>query len=292
MQGLETKQLIIPKKLIEKVLENEKFDAITPKDLIGTGLIKGCGKEGEMYFIHLTYQEYSLAKYISSLSGQQQSTFVQTYRYKPQFHLVIRMLAGCLWEESNGDPKTLETFFEWLYTGHVDMIGSYQTELVLACLDECRSEKLEEMIWNKYPIADFVNYVLKHEATRDCLMRFMALSGKAFAQVMKAVQEDDTEEQVSWFFDNLEHCVRGDYLSDRFWAFMSWGIQHPSKYVRESAVKALGKVATHADKETVPIILGLLQTALGDTEWLCANLPQMPLERLQPMQTKKPFPSF
>ena len=99
-----------------------------------------------MYFIDLTYQEYCIAQHISTLSEKEQKAFVQDYRYKPQFHLVLRMCAGCIAEKTNKNFLQLETFFGWLYEEPVDVVGSYQTELVLSCLEECCSPQLEEAI--------------------------------------------------------------------------------------------------------------------------------------------------
>jgi HEAT repeat protein len=259
-QGLDSKQLIISKGLIENVLMNEKFKAIHKKDLIGSGFLKGCGREGEMYFIHLTYQEYSIAKYVSTLSKKEQCNFVQNYRYKPQFHLVMRMLAGCLWEKWDRNIQELEVFFVWLYSGHVDMIGSYQVELVLACLEECRCDELEDVIWKKYKIADFVDDVLQSEKTRDCLIQFMAVSRRAFEQVRNNVQNE--MEQLKWFLVNLEMFIKREYLLTLDWFFLA--LSNFNKDSRYSLSRHVGVVAAHASQESISEILEWLKIALNN----------------------------
>ena len=137
LKGLDNKQLILPKTLIDAALEDKKFDTISSKDLIGTGLIKGCGENGEMYFIHLTYQEYTIAESISNLPTEEQRAFVQTYRYKPHFHLVICMLAGSIWEKTHQNFDTLKMFFEWLYSDPVNQSSEEMLKLGFGCLNEC-----------------------------------------------------------------------------------------------------------------------------------------------------------
>ena len=179
LKGLVSKQLIISdalvvNTLIEKSLEDARFEKIRRQDLIATGLVKECGTNGALYFLHLTYQEYCIAHYISSLpqssldkkqAQDRQRAFIQTYRYQPHFHLVIRMLAGCMWEASQ-DLQAMELFFEWLYSGHTDLIGAYHTEQVFSCLDECRSVELEKRIWERYKIGDFVSCIMEQSSDK------------------------------------------------------------------------------------------------------------------------------
>ncbi len=264
LKGLDSKQLILPKTLVDDALGDEKFDTISSKDLINTGLVKGCGENGEMYFIHLTYQEYAIAESISSLPTEEQRDFIQAYRYKPHFHLVIRMLSGCIWQKTNKNLKALETFFEWLYSEPIDLIGSYQAELVLSCLDECRSPKLEDIIWEKYKIANFVEYVSKDEMTPVCLSQLMSISQRAFLQVVKKLQKEDSEKQISWFFLNLSRFIKKEYLSDDFSDFMRSALSNKDNSVRINAAKVLGKVAGRVGENRIPELLNWLQRVLND----------------------------
>ena len=241
--------------MIEGVLKDKK--KCTQKDLIETGLIKGCGESGEMYFIHLTYQEYSIAKLISNLTPEEQRVFIQGYRYKPQFHLVIRMLAGCIWEKTK-DLKALELFFEWLYSGPVDLIGSYQIELVLACLGECRGAALDESIWIKYKIADFVDYVSEHEATRDCLSRLMSLSRRAFLQVMEKLQNKEAhQELLKWFLSNLSQFIKKEYLSDAFFDFIKRALSDKESVCTQGCCRSSRKHSSTCRRKKHPSNLRL-----------------------------------
>ena len=269
LKGLDQRQLIFSKGMVEDVLANQDFDTLRPADFIGTGLIKGCGQDGEMYFIHLTYQEYCIAQQISLLSEKEQSDFVQRYRYQPQFHLVIRMLAGSLWGKSHKNIQSLEVFFEWLYAEPVDMIGSYQTELVLACLEECQNTQLEEVIWKKYKIADFIERVFSNENMRDCLNRCMRNSRKAFFQVLKKLQEVDNATDVKWFLGNLQHFLKADCLSDDFFAFIKRCLSHSNDLICDAVVNALAKPTFPAEKKHLPTLLGWLQAALDDQYFHC-----------------------
>ncbi len=282
LKGLVSKQLIIPdalvtNTLIEKSLEDGRFEKIRRQDLISTGLVKECGTDGTLYFLHLTYQEYCIAHYISSLpqssldkkqAQDKQRAFIQTYRYQPHFHLVIRMLAGCMWEASK-DLQTMELFFEWLYSGHTDLIGAYQTELVLSCLDECRSKELEKRIWEKYKIGDFVGWIMEREATRDYLSRLMALSTPAFTQVAQHLDKVDTQEKnnkkfLCWFFDHVQQYANETRFPQILGMVLQAALDDKSLETRSIANEVIGKLADHVRKANIPQILNMLQAALSD----------------------------
>jgi hypothetical protein len=222
LQGLESGRFMISSEL---ALKNKKFDKIDTKALIGTGFVRGCIGNGEIYFTEPIYQEYSVAKLISDCSEKQQQDFVMRYRFKPQFQPIFRLLAGCIWENTHRDIKALEKFIGWIYGNPVgiesseqelsfhdpdeensfDLIGSYPLQLILSCLKECSSSQLEEIIWRKYKITDFVDYVSSFETTIDCLVRLMALSNRACEQVVKKLKKEGTN--VRKFFDCLTTCV-------------------------------------------------------------------------------------
>ncbi len=285
LKGLVSKQLIIPdalvtNTLIEKSLEDGRFGKIRRQDLIATGLVKECGTNGALYFLHLTYQEYCIASYISSLpqssldkkqAQDRQRAFIQTYRYQPHFHLVIRMLAGCMWEVSK-DLQTMELFFEWLYSGHIDLVGAYHTELVLSCLDECRSEELEKRIWEKYKLGDFVGCIMERKATRDYLSRLMALSTPVCTQVVQHLDKVGTQEKnnrkfLYWIFKHVQQYAN-EKRFNQILGTIQKALDHPGSdsEVRRYAAEALGELAAHAGKENIPQILNMLQAALSDQD--------------------------
>ncbi len=309
LKGLESKQLIISdtlvvNALIEKSLEDGRFEKIRRQDLISTGLVKECGTDDALYFLHLTYQEYCIAHYISSLpqssldkkqAQDRQRAFIQTYRYQPHFHLVIRMLAGCMWEASK-DLQTMELFFEWLYSGHTDLIGAYQTELVLSCLDECRSEELEKRIWEKYKLGDFVGRIMEREATRDCLSRLMSLSTPAFTQVAQHLdkvgnQEKKNTEFLRWFFDHVQQ-----YANETRFPLILGMVQKAlcdqSHFVRDSAAGSLGELVAHAGKENIHQILVTLLKALIDQNPCVRSSAVKALANLAAHVKKENIPQF
>ncbi len=309
LKGLESKQLIISdtlvvNALIEKSLEDGRFEKIRRQDLISTGLVKECGTNGALYFLHLTYQEYCIAHYISSLpqssldkkqAQDKQRAFIQTYRYQPHFHLVIRMLAGCMWEASK-DLQTMELFFEWLYSGHTDLIGAYQTELALSCLDECRSEELEKRIWEKYKIGDFVGCIMEREATRDYLSRLMALSTPAFTQVAQHLDKVDTQEKnnkkfLCWFFDHVQQYAN-ETRFPQILGMVQKAQSDPEKDVHCSAAKALGKLAAHVEKGNIPQILNMLQVDQSYEEWKVRRSTAAALKELAPHAGKENIPQI
>ncbi len=309
LKGLVSKQLIIPdalvnNTLIEKTLEDGRFGKIRRQDLISTGLVKECGTDGALYFLHLTYQEYCIAHYISSLpqssldkkqAQDKLHAFIQTYRYQPHFHLVIRMLAGCMWEASK-DLQTMELFFEWLYSGHTDLIGAYHTELVLSCLDECRSEELETRIWDKYKIGDFVGRIMEREATRDYLSRLMALSTPAFTQVAQHLDKVETQEKnnkkfLCWFFDHVQQYANVKRVP-QILGMVQKAQSDPEEDVHCSAAEALGKLAAHVEKGNIPQILNMLQADLSYNEGGVREHAAEAIRELAPHAKKKNPPQI
>ncbi len=281
LEGLEnrmpiTKQ-VIEKVLIENELANPRFRDIKYQQLMSTGLLNTRG-EGEVVFLHHIYQEYSVARYISSLSKsdkkhalERQCRFVQTHRYKPHFHTVISLLTGCMWEDSKENVKAMEMFFEWINGGHKDIVGSYQIELTLSCLVECRSEELERRIWEKYKIADFVDCVLGREGARDCLSRWMSLSGRVFTQVVDHIKNDDSQEKIMWFFKNLNHFLKLDHFLKTenvlpVLNLIQMGLSHKKQDVLWGASSCLLKLSSHVNEETLSQFLDWLQIFLAHEE--------------------------
>ncbi|MGZ3634123.1 MAG: hypothetical protein ACXVAJ_07335, partial [Parachlamydiaceae bacterium] len=219
LKGLENRELIISESLIVSVLEDKKYRKLELKseDLIRSGLIKGCGKNGEMYFIHLIYQEYCIAKATSKLAEDKRCEFVQKYRYKPHFHLVMRMLTGCIWERSEKNLSELETFFGSFYRKPIDLIGTYQTTLVLSCLNECKNEKLEEAIWEKYKIEKCINSVLRLDAFKNFIWEIMPISIKAFNRILNYFLSSSSSGEIEFFVCMLSKFFRKDYLCEDLW---------------------------------------------------------------------------
>jgi HEAT repeat protein len=327
-KGLDQRQLILPRQLTEDVLSNQAYDTLHLADLIGTGLVKGCGEENDIYFIHLTYQEYCIAQSVSRWPSQQQQAFVQAYRYQPQFHLVIRMLASCLWAETRHNLEALGVFFEWLYSEPVDLIGSYQTELVLACLEECQSPQLEELVWGKYKIGDFVKQVVADKHLEDCLHRWMKLSKRVFLEVFKEVEKDKSlTERFLWA---IQSSFRESYWSDELFTFIrcclsdsDWNVlcsavkilgkivphlgeknipilldwvqtvlSNSDSYVRYSAVNALGEIAPHVGEKNILTLLGWVQTALSDSDWSVRRHSVATLSKITPHVGEKNIPTL
>lgn len=201
---------------------------------------------------------FSIAHYISHLPKEEQRTFVKTYRYQLQFHLIIQMLANCLWENSNQDIKTLEQFFEWLYNGNPDLVGSYQTGLVLSCLDACGSPELEKQIWQKYKIENFLNCLLEESDTRNYLSRLMELFECVFTHIVRKLQNEGSDEHVNWVLRDISRSIKKEYLTDDFWIFMKNAL-HVRQWTGEAAADVIGGIAPLIDKKKLPTIITWLE---------------------------------
>ena len=252
-------------------ISQEHVDPVLFQKLMTTGLLLECG-QGVVKFLHQIYQQYSIARYLSSLSKidnkqvrEKLSRFVQRNRYLPRFRDVISMLAGCMWMDSNKNVKTLEMFFEWLYGGHKELVGSYQTELVLSCLDECRSVDLERRIWERYKIAEFVEGVLVHEGTRECLIRWMALSDRVFMQVLQHITKGDSPQMLAWFLKHLGSGLKEEAIP-LVLDLLQKALNHQEEEIRSAASSALIGIAQYVKEETVSQFLDLIHVVLANED--------------------------
>ena len=95
----------------------------------------------DYYFIHLTFQEYYAARYISDAYSQDpgsqhhQATldFTAQHKYNPRYQIVWWFVAGIL---SHEYPPDLHRFFDQLLREPREIIPTNEWGLWLRCLDE------------------------------------------------------------------------------------------------------------------------------------------------------------
>jgi HEAT repeat protein len=222
---------------------------------------------GQLGFVAERYEACQVnPAYIRSLNEQELYDFMQIYRYSSSDHKAMRLMASCLWQDSGRDIETLTNFFKWLCSGNIDIAGGYQTEMILACLSECRSAQLEEIVWEACEIARFVSDVLKYRAMRPCLIRFMKISERVFVQVRDAAQEKGGE-LLDWFLKHRtveKKAPHEDKAPPPTLDQIQEALDHKSPWVRRDGLKALGKTVAKMDGETLPILLRWVQLALKD----------------------------
>ena len=141
------------------------------------------------------------------------NNYIKTNRCHPHYQLIMRGLAKRIWDESSQDVARMKQFFALLCKDNQDLVGSYQVELLLACLNACPHDDLEKYIWEEYRIASSICSILSYKYQflcyndkLDCLIRSMSHSKRAYDQVKSYIQVK--EEYRYWFvqhFDDFSH---------------------------------------------------------------------------------------
>ena len=74
---------------------------------------------------------------------------------------------------------------------------------------------LENQIWQKHKIGDFIASILQVQTRWDCLKQLMAISDKAYALVLDYFVNDSPGvlKSLQWFLNNLNLSVKeAEYL--------------------------------------------------------------------------------
>ena len=125
--------------------------------LLGTGFIERAGTDqngNELFcFTHLTFQEYFAALYLSNWTKEEQRQFVIEHRNQSRFRQVLAFFTGLLAGKENGS-ELVEELFAWMHSPGADIIGAYQLELLLKCLNECSDSGFKERIYRIYGLLE------------------------------------------------------------------------------------------------------------------------------------------
>ncbi len=152
LSGLQSGQLLIAGTAIERTGQQNL--------LLATGLLKK-NESGQYYFLHLTFQEYLTAQFISDRPQEEQKQFVLLHRNLPQFQLVIGFLAGLLSQRLCSEE--MREFFGWLHQPGADLIGIHQSSLTLRCLNECADPDLHQWVERTYGLKKAFLHLIDHE---------------------------------------------------------------------------------------------------------------------------------
>ncbi|MDE3047475.1 MAG: NACHT domain-containing protein, partial [Verrucomicrobiota bacterium] len=165
LRGLQGGNLLVDRSAVADIAQ--EFGCPSLEELEKTGLLE---KVGDAYqFLHLTFQEYLTAEWISTKPSQEIKEFVVAHRYRPQFQLIIAFLAGMIadQETSSHGPMKLMEFMEALHHAQgADMIGAYQLELTLRCLNECSSTQRNQ-VEKKYHVYEVLNKLVVFTVLND-----------------------------------------------------------------------------------------------------------------------------
>ncbi len=131
MEAMNQNSLFVSISDIEKVIQREGVELNRIRDL-GLFRVEKIGGS----FIHLTFQEFFAAKYISRLlreSSEKAAKIIRKKKFDPRWQIVLSMTAGVLAQ----DETTLQHFFDQLYAPPRDLGGLRELMLLAKHFKEC-----------------------------------------------------------------------------------------------------------------------------------------------------------
>ena len=116
-------------------IENSVDDIFFEENVIYSGFLKSDAKEKDLLdncfeFLHLTFQEYFSALYVSMLSKEEQSEIIRDWKFYPHMQMFFAFLGGLI-----GDKEFLLREIE---SEPRDLIGFHEFSSILICASEMR----------------------------------------------------------------------------------------------------------------------------------------------------------
>lgn len=155
----------IPKDLVTEIRTKFGFDV---KSFYSAGFLVPFNSEArfledkESSFLHLSFQEYLAALYLSRQDEATLKTFMQSFKYDPKFQQVLVFLCGIC--AMKNQPEQLDQLFDLFNAPPQDIFGVYHSLLEAKLLNACfhMEIKRKEEILKK--VAWWIECSLKYEA--------------------------------------------------------------------------------------------------------------------------------
>ncbi len=252
-QGMDRETLILPSSLIKEIIQPfQEKNPLFLKEVIEVGLIKAT-QEGKLeiakdyQFLHPTYQELYAARYLrqvlSNKNKQEISKFMRKFKYDPKMQIVFWFTAGLIQKE----PELLQLFFTSFLEEPRDLVGLYESQLLIRLLEEAGlpKEGIIDEAWKG--LKPLLNKIPSYET--KALMPFFKLSPNFAKQevvprLLSALKDENklVRRDAAGAIGNLgikdKQIVEAleKAKNDEYWA------------VKSNAAEALVKLATHDNK--------------------------------------------
>ena len=247
--------------------------------ILKAGFLKNIGDSEDIsknsyYFLHLSFQEYFAALYIS-WNLEAHKDFIANYKYDPSWQLVWTLVAGLL---KNNGPK-LNRFFTQLLEEPRDLWGQYEAVLLAECLEACEWSKKLGMGSRQLLVQHLYDWIVKSFEKGE---RAPIIS--TFTQLPHTIKELGVEKlfvqesQPNGKRRKIALEVLGNLQNPSLEVVKALlqGYQDKERFVREAAQAALGKLQ-NLNVEAIAALLqrcqdkeesvrGVVLTALGNLQ--------------------------
>jgi hypothetical protein len=195
-EGLTKQRILFDGDLIESAIKDIDF---FEQNIIYSGFLKSDAKEKDLLdnhfeFIHLTFQEYFSALYVSTLSKEEQIEIIREWQFYPHMQMFFTFLGGLIEDK--------EFLLEEIESEPYDLVGVYELLLVVNCMSEMSKKILTDKRIKKInkeladiSIANIIYMRLNYETVLDTLKRFSHFMNiKTFKYYLKISKDDENNE--------------------------------------------------------------------------------------------------
>ncbi|KAG0010475.1 hypothetical protein BGZ80_001457 [Entomortierella chlamydospora] len=219
------------------------------------------------YFLHLTFQEYFAATWLSRhlqanqrsskalsmlmMTTEESEAFIQQNKYNPRYEIVWWMMAGQL------EGVTLGRFFDLLQGAPRDLIGGYHQQLLAGCLKEARSRLDKEVVMTlETELMQWLDFEMALYGEREC--KGMLGKQSVFPEELLARCLNETKEvqmyalkamkgRAHWTSSSVDGLIASLQDEDNDISALASEALSTQSNLPESAVKAL-VMAVHGER--------------------------------------------
>ena len=277
--------IILRPNLLKIALNEAKVSLHDHPHILNIGILKSFNKQGigtriqtekDHYFVHLSFQEYFAARYLTNaLNGSldQQTIaieFIQHQKYNQRYALVFTFVSGLC---SENDSKTcLNIFWETILTSPLDLVGIRHIQLVISYIEETSSQST--MPWHtellewigkciEYNLSTQNKIILSHLSQSLRRAQSVVNDQKIINVFINLIQNDNPiiKSEVLLFISGLNSLNAPITLI----TLVTNILDNRDERVRWSACRALGNIG---EKAATNEVVSKLVNALGDEDEL------------------------
>jgi HEAT repeat protein len=277
--AMENNTIIIRPSSLKKALKEAQVSLKEHPHILNIGILKSFNKQGignqiqmnkDHYFVHLSFQEYFAARYLTSAlkgcSPEKAIEFIKHQKYNQRYALVFSFASGIL--SKNDTEFGIHIFWNTILGEPLDLVGVRHIQLVISCFEATsdkstlpRRTQLLQWIGNciQYNVSNGNEIILKHLSQSLERAQSVLCDPTILNVLINLLQcnETDTKAKVFSFLSELEISNPSIALINSIVTTLT----DKNDKVRVSACEVLGMMG---EKAATNEMISRLVTALGD----------------------------